>query len=938
MADNLGNSVSRVLEDENRAWESIIFQKLNPPLDSEFNLFQKVGYDFSANSIRKSIPSGWIRPDYIIGKQAKTASYSNVIRFKSPIAIVNGWILHIGGGTNQFQTGASNNIWTDLSNDENEIVFIIEPGPSLGTREDLVFLEVWRQLINTGDIIYKYGNTQYAGTNYTNDLIDPDVTIETSKRIALRYRIRTFVGVDFYAYKSGLGFPSISAQANNSTPTTGYPFIKSTDDPGLYIAGNGGDTAKSALGTVDGYCYSIPIARITRRNKTPFSFTNLNGNSTTLVDVASDRPDNLYYDGVEDRDIQDLRHEIKPDGWNYKSILDEVSQQLIKNQLSSFIAEDFFNLGIKGTELLQVDAISSTDRTGINDFAVPNSIQRIFSDASTDQPTIESFLPAGSDEIVLNAQAGIVNPIGTVIGSDTPTIWDIDTELTIAGTWSGLGTNEATFTPTVAGTILNKNIYTLYDLRYPKGQGLEFVIENIYKSLDQNDLILQYNNREVESRTIDLDNVRTTDSYIDSAITRNIKSFEDGSFPLNAGIAEITYYLNGNNTNEFTLPLTIYGMFINQVIRVQKMPSGDDIIDLTITKDGSGNFTVNTGLETFFTTDVLKVTLLSAGTMFDYEPYCKSIREIARTNELLISSDGLSLEYTVNVDSLYLANSGIWDRTLSQMLPSCFVDGERRRLESITGYGTPILKVKFYAGEAPTSGQEIKVPGISFYAPNSSEEIQIFYNYKPYQGVLKDLQSGNTVQGKILAVSDYVLLSTEGTNCNGYKTRSPNISDDLRSLSTRLPINITNFDYDFTGVNLNITGYSSASSSTRLVYSKDVEYDSVTKVANTLNIGDTVTIQNATDIQIYYKHNRGMQFKDPLISIRSIDLNSSIPHFATIFALIYGLGDWKGELLLMALNITSENAESKFNNSGTDNRIIGSADFYRLKNKPLILN
>ena len=178
MAKNLGNNVSRVLESKDRNFAEIVFQQKRPPLDSEWNLVQDVSNEHHFDLIRKIIPSGFLSIEEVTtAPDLLTPSWRNVLKFKNPIAVVNGWLVYVGGGTNQFQSNAQKNIWEDLSNDEKEIAFITRDGPLSGFRQDLIFLEVFQKLIGPDGTIYKNGFTQSALPAIPNDLIDPNIEI-----------------------------------------------------------------------------------------------------------------------------------------------------------------------------------------------------------------------------------------------------------------------------------------------------------------------------------------------------------------------------------------------------------------------------------------------------------------------------------------------------------------------------------------------------------------------------------------------------------------------------------------------------------------------------------------------------------------------------------------------------------------------------------------
>ena len=123
-------------------------------------------------------------------------------------------------------------------------------------------------------------------------------------------RYRTISNVNFNDFNEGLTGYGISpnynvqAQGGNSSPLTYSdawglssniskygafysPAMRSSttitgkniaiEDKGVYIAGDGTTTSKTALATYDGYSYAIPLFRVKRRNSSGFSASNPNG-------------------------------------------------------------------------------------------------------------------------------------------------------------------------------------------------------------------------------------------------------------------------------------------------------------------------------------------------------------------------------------------------------------------------------------------------------------------------------------------------------------------------------------------------------------------------------------------------------------------------------------------------------------------------------------
>lgn len=297
MTENLGNGVSRVLDPTGTQYTEVILQQGKPPLDAEFNLLQELATDFSRRIVLRGSPSGFLgnetnpRADFITN-----SIWSNWFKFgpqrtgeqKAVMwAVVNGWVIPVTGTRTGTPPGSPND--TDAYN-----LIALDPPPanSGDFRIDYAFLEVWLARIPpnpsalnkpASSAIWRYGNVEGGFTFLSDDLIDPALGFETSQRVQLQYRVRVVKGlVGLTSAPDGFDPVVVKAQGAASAPTS-YTFTnmrQALGDPGLWRAGDGSSTAQTALGTVDGYSYAIPIAAIFRRNSVPWSgdpSQNLNG-------------------------------------------------------------------------------------------------------------------------------------------------------------------------------------------------------------------------------------------------------------------------------------------------------------------------------------------------------------------------------------------------------------------------------------------------------------------------------------------------------------------------------------------------------------------------------------------------------------------------------------------------------------------------------------
>ena len=609
MAKNLGPNVSRVLEQENRNFTDVVFQQKRPPLDSEWNLVQEINNLKHSESFKRVTPSGFLELQDIQtapeNREELTSSWIDTIIINNPVAIVNGWCINVGGGTNQFQPNAQNNIWEELSNNEDEIAIIGESAPQVGYREDLVFLEVWQKLIETDDAVPCFGFTQSALANNDNDLIDPDVTIETSKRIQIQYRIRWIKGVDFISYRNGLGHPACYVKGALGEENTNYSYTASPTDPGLWIAGDGSYDSQQDLETVDGFAYAIPIARVHRRNKIEYSLLNQNGaNKSLLSGEISERPDGLYYDEISSGDIEDLRHKISLKGFDYNQLMEENVYNIWNRTLESELKYSPLDENLSGKVLIQVDGISNTDRDGIDDEGRnPDTVKRVFSEAEDTQihsyyinnPDISGgkvwFCPksysSGCEYELWDEDIFYISDVEPVVKVYDTTLNIIST--ISGGTWTGLGEkntwnyltgnrNKITYTPTDVSLLANKKVVFEFVFVAREGGGLtgskggftfnikEMLIGyndkdgspldfNLYTDTDRDVSLEPY----YSSQSATTKGPRIVGSFTDTAVARSISRFSEATNPANtykevhkAGTLELTYYvLSSGDTEDF---------------------------------------------------------------------------------------------------------------------------------------------------------------------------------------------------------------------------------------------------------------------------------------------------------------------------------------------------------------------------------------------------
>lgn len=276
---------SRVLSPNNRNFSLVAFQQAKPLLDSELNLMQQIQNKLRADILRTIMSSGIISMDV----QAGITEKKNTLRISGAMACVNGWLLTLSGSNRN-----------DAASD---IVF--PAAPNSGSREDLAFVECWFEEVapsgspeDDDENVYRYGGI--ASGTIANDLQDNVAGDETTRRIQLRWNIRTVTDVNFTTHPKGVdNGDRVKARAGAQSDTN-YTFGNVGN--GLYRAGDGSSAACTALKCVDGYVYALPLFHIHRRNQTAYNATDNKEGAPAYIS-GTVIPSGLYHDVIAAQDV-----------------------------------------------------------------------------------------------------------------------------------------------------------------------------------------------------------------------------------------------------------------------------------------------------------------------------------------------------------------------------------------------------------------------------------------------------------------------------------------------------------------------------------------------------------------------------------------------------------------------------------------------------------
>lgn len=310
--NNLGPGVSRYITDRDRQFAAVIHQSNKPILDSELNLISLLDLEARAETVRSALPSGWLMNESDPRADIFTnPAWSNLFFFGRQTtgetrnlqwAVVNGWLIPVAGTRTGAPPLAPNDAVT-----WNRIELNPPSTSTGGNRAEFIFLEVWLQRLDVDPappgigpgkpqrgFIYRFGNVEGGFSFLPDELVDPDINFETTKRVQIQYRLRVVPDINLAQYPEGFDPTLVFAQGALSVPSS-IPFTNMRSelgDPGLWRAGTGDPTV---TGTVDGYVYAIPMFGAFRRNGAGFSDVGNLAGAFNRNSVATTRDGSTIY-------------------------------------------------------------------------------------------------------------------------------------------------------------------------------------------------------------------------------------------------------------------------------------------------------------------------------------------------------------------------------------------------------------------------------------------------------------------------------------------------------------------------------------------------------------------------------------------------------------------------------------------------------------------
>jgi len=225
-----------------------VFAEQHPVREAELNFIQQNEWLKLRDHIRRLFTDGWT----LLGAFSFPGNPDNSFLMNESWVNSSGQSVHVGNPLN-----VSNATKIQLA----------APPAGAGTRTDFVYLEVYLVEVaspsstdvggTTDKTVYTWGGTG-NGTLSDQTYWTAGAT-ETARRIQLRWTVR----VAQLATGAPITLTGIDAQAAAGSITS-HAFALASGSTTLWVAGTGNLTSAQDMGVVDGFCFALPIAAVSR--------------------------------------------------------------------------------------------------------------------------------------------------------------------------------------------------------------------------------------------------------------------------------------------------------------------------------------------------------------------------------------------------------------------------------------------------------------------------------------------------------------------------------------------------------------------------------------------------------------------------------------------------------------------------------------------------
>jgi photosystem II stability/assembly factor-like uncharacterized protein len=480
-----------------------------------------------------------------------------------------------------------------VSGSDGSILFYNPPNSFVAQNTDLPLKSKGR--------IYPEGNILSQAENFLDDdIIDPQVGVETSDRIQIQYSIRVATGIDPFTYpESGLGAEYINSLGpnDNNSDAGSYTFSNMGQENGDY-----GLWKAHCRNTYDGWVWAIPMFIVTRRNSSPFDpDTNINGSTDYSLNAI--RPDELTYEEIDDSEITDLRKKINIQ--SYTALMEKNFDKLMGNRLRTKLSTRDEKGTQYGTSILLADTFIGTDPlnnlvSGLvtSEAALTEDVKELDPNNVTPLTTADFTFGPVVDGIYLT------DPSYHIVRSK---INGVETSKVIPGSFEGLGTNTLIFdigqyspdpgetyvmhawridyTKDGLSQVPNEPLGVKYvpDVEdnsvFYRGinanvenQNIEYLTERVPGYQDYTDF---YSAKNIGNNQDDIDLYQSTDNYVESSLdyTRSLTKFKGQQFK--GSLLEYHYFLQTTDyINQLVIPKNINNYTVFNVKKVADANSG----------------------------------------------------------------------------------------------------------------------------------------------------------------------------------------------------------------------------------------------------------------------------------------------------------------------------------------------------------------------------